>query len=312
MSKLSFCADFGGTSIKLGVLDGDRIEQSEIDAEAQKGLRPKLGQIESEWRRLAAMLGESGPPNLIGLGLPSVIEPWGNRILSGFNKYTDAGEIDLEEWATSTFGAPLLIENDAHSALAGEWTSGAAKGHDNAIFLGFGTGIGTSVISDGIPQRGPHGQAGNLGGHLQINAGGRKCMCGGVGCAEAEASGWSLPGLAEESRLIENSSIVRPVTAGNIFRAAAAGDALAMQLRERSVDVWAALTASMIHAHDPEVVVISGGIMRADGLFEQFRERALGQIWRGAVPPLVRKGALGSKAALIGLQRLAEIRQSRG
>ena len=87
---------------------------------------------------------------------------------------------------------PVFVVNDANAALAGEWAYGAARGCRDVGMLTLGTGIGSSVILDGVPLRGRHGSAGNLGGHFVANVGGAACTCGGLGCAEAEASGWAL------------------------------------------------------------------------------------------------------------------------
>ena len=46
--------------------------------------------------------------------------------------------------------------------------------------------------------RGAHAQAGCLGGHMPVNYRGRLCSCGNIGCAEAEAAGWSLPGIVRD------------------------------------------------------------------------------------------------------------------
>ena len=56
-----------------------------------------------------------------------------------------------------------------------------------------GTGIGGVAMIEGKLLHGKHAQAGCLGGHIPAVFNGRPCVCGAVGCAEAEASGWSLP-----------------------------------------------------------------------------------------------------------------------
>jgi glucokinase len=46
-----------------------------------------------------------------------------------------------------------------------------------------------------------------------------------------------------------------------VFRLAAAGDPCAAALRDHSLLVWSSLAVNLIHAYDPEVLILGGGIM---------------------------------------------------
>lgn len=43
----------------------------------------------------------------------------------------------------------VFIENDARSALLGEWKYGNAKDADNVILMTLGTGIGSAAVTEG-------------------------------------------------------------------------------------------------------------------------------------------------------------------
>ena len=96
-----------------------------------------------------------------------------------------------------------------------------------------------------------------------VRYGGRDCSCGNIGCAEAEASTAFLEKIA--ATLPEwNSSSLRKLATLNyaaVFKYAAAGDSCAVKLRDHSLLVWATLAANLIHAYDPEIVILGGGIM---------------------------------------------------
>ncbi len=77
-------------------------------------------------------------------------------------------------------------------ALLGERYAGAGRGFDDIVMTTLGTGIGGAAMIGGKLLRGKHAQAGCLGGHIPVKFGGRQCTCGAIGCAEAEASGWSF------------------------------------------------------------------------------------------------------------------------
>jgi glucokinase len=48
---------------------------------------------------------------------------------------------------------------------------------------------------------------------------------------------------------------------GLVFKRAAAGDPCAVRLRDHSLLVWSSLAVNLIHAYDPEVLILGGGIM---------------------------------------------------
>ena len=257
--------DLGGTRLKLGVVrDGKVLAQATEPAHSKQGLAPRLPVIRAAWRRLLAEL-KLTPRDCTGISVafPSLIDTRTGRVLAEYGKFADAMELDLRAWARGEFDLPLAIENDARMALIGEWRAGAGRGCDNLVMITLGTGLGTAAIIEGRVLRGPHGQAGVLGGHTTVRYGGRACTCGNVGCAEAEASTAFLCDMVAGSREFDRSPMRNAATLnyGLVFKHAAAGDPCAVALRDHSLLVWSSLAVNLIHAYDPERVIIGGGIM---------------------------------------------------
>jgi glucokinase len=257
--------DLGGTRIKLGLVRGGEVLAHEVlAAHSDLGLRPRLPALAAACRELCAQNGvRVGSCAGIAVAFPSLVDGRTGRILAEYGKYRDGPGVDLRAWARESFGLPLALENDARMALIGEWRHGAGRGHDNVVLVTLGTGLGTSAVIEGRVLRGRHGQAGCLGGHLTVRYGGRACSCGNAGCAEAEASTASLAQVARERRDLAASPLAaEPVLDyAAVFHHAAAGDPCARALQEHSLLVWSALVVNLIHAYDPEVVVLGGGIM---------------------------------------------------
>src|SRR6202012_5934197 len=179
----------------------------------------------------------------------------------------DAIHLDLNGWCRETFGVDLRIENDARMALLGEQYAGTAQDVRDAVMMTLGTGIGGAAMIQGKLLRGAHAQAACLGGHLSVDFRGRVCSCGNFGCAEAEAAGWSLPGILRETPGFAASTLaaVPHLDFYALFTAADEGDMVALEVRQRCLAVWAANAVALVHAYDPEVVIIGGGVMeRAD------------------------------------------------
>ncbi|MBP7483314.1 MAG: glucokinase [Verrucomicrobiota bacterium] len=262
--------DLGGTRLKIGVVrDGKVLAQAVEPAHSQLGLAPQLPVLRDAWLRLLGGL-KLTPADCAGVtvAFPSLVDNATGRILAEYGKFADAMSLDLRAWARAELGLPLAIENDARMALIGEWRAGAGQGCDNLVMMTLGTGLGTCALVEGRVLRGKHGQAGVLGGHLTVRHGGRRCSCGNLGCAEAEASTAHLRQLAETSPAWEHSALRANATLdyAQVFQQAAAGDACAAALRDHSLRVWGALAVNLIHAYDPEVLILGGGIMASAGV----------------------------------------------
>ncbi len=254
-------ADMGGRRIKLGLVrDGAVIAMQVLPADSDRPLQERLSHVAKTLREMCAQQGIS-PANCAGIGLsyPSIVDSTNGRILDHFGKYGEARELDLPAWARREFGLPLAIDNDARVAAIGEWQYGAGRGCANLVMITLGTGIGTGVIINGQVLRGPHGQAGILGGHLTVQAGGRPCVCGNVGCAEAEASTWALRKILAENEAVEPGPA--EIDYARVFQRASEGQEWAVKIRDHSLHIWAATAVSLIHAYDPERIIWGGGIM---------------------------------------------------
>jgi glucokinase len=301
--------DFGGTRIKAGVVVDGRVAAIRVvDAESRGGLAARLPVIVDACRDACAEAGTSIDRAAgIGMGLPCIVR--GGRITSTIDKYPDAKSIDLPKWARDALGLPLALENDANAACAGEWQFGAGRGSSSMVLMTLGTGVGTSAIIEGAPLRGQHGQAGCLGGHVTINIDGARCVCGNVGCVESEASTWALAKFAKADPAFAASPLSREdvLDYRAVFRHADAGDTLATKLRDRAIRVWSAAAVTLVHAYDPELIVVGGGIMKTPGpIVSRMQAFVNEHAWIGwDGKPRVVAGELGDSAALLGLDYFA-------
>lgn len=242
---MELCIDFGGSEIKLGVLD-----QGEPLRTATVPVGP--GDLEAA-AAAASGLAAGLAPAAVGIAVPGIVDRAAGRMVKAHDKHPRLDGLDLVAWSRASFGLPAVIENDARAALVGETANGSAAGARDAVLMALGTGIGTAAIIDGTLLRGAHDHAGVLGGHLTVDFAGARCNCGNIGCAESIAGAWAL-----RRDLAVRGDAVTDVKA--LFEA---DDDAALALRERAVRAWGATAVSLCHAYDPAVVILSGGIMRA-------------------------------------------------
>ncbi|RIK78993.1 MAG: ROK family protein [Planctomycetota bacterium] len=312
---ITLACDFGGRRIKLGVVrDRTLVAQTVLPARADLPLVERLPDVSRGLRELCASQ-ELDPASAAGIGVsyPSVIDPRSGSPVDHFGKYGDVRWVDLQAWAQAEFGLPLALENDARAALIGEWQYGAGRGCDNVVIMTLGTGIGTAAVIEGRLLVGVHGQAGILGGHLTVMQQGRQCICGNCGCAEAEASTSVLDQLARQLPGFADSLLARYATISyeQVFRGE--NDRVSRQLAELSLRVWCTLAVNLIHAYDPEVLILGGGVMGSGEVIQpviaRYVEAHAHTPW-GAVAVVASQ--LGDSAALLAAEWILSQRIQRG
>ncbi len=268
MKKNSIGIDLGGTRIKIGIVADGGIKAKKVIPAKVTGLRANLPDLKNGINQL---LDETGlkPESLHGIGLafPGIVDPNLKKILSTNDKYNDAVDIDLGDWVKNQWGLPFYLENDARMAGVGEWKFGAGQHKDNLVVMTIGTGIGTAAIIEGSILRGKHFQAGCLGGHFSIQSKGRLCNCGNIGCAEAYGSSWSLKEQLLDPANPEAQQLAKEGVHDfeTLFEASRKNNAGARKIQQEFLDVWATTVINLIHAYDPEVVVLGGGVMNSPG-----------------------------------------------
>ena len=263
---IALVIDFGGTNIKMGITrEGKILARQSFPAQSDRGIKPGLAQVEGA---LEGLLDQAGVPrdglSCLGIAMPGIVDVRAKRVLDINDKYTDALDFDFSAWARDSFDLPLVIENDAKSAILGEISYGCCPGETDAVLMTFGTGIGTAAVMGGKLLRGAHHQAGCLGGHFSINEEGRPCSCGGRGCVEAESGGWALPAIAREQKGFAESPLAgaAEIDYKTVMDLADKGDPVSAKLLETLLRRWAMGAVNLVHAYDPAAVILSGGAMK--------------------------------------------------
>ncbi len=307
---LTIGVDLGGTTIKLGLVNGrDIVATKKILADADLNFASKLPAIRSAVDQLLAD-HRINPQQLEGIGLafPSVVNSKRRKILSHYVKFSDADKVDLVQWAREHWSVPLALENDARAALVGEWQYGSGQGYSHVVMITLGTGVGSGVLLDGKLVRGAHHVGGNLGGHTIINLNGSTCNCGIRGCVESEASGWSVHEKFARDPLYPQSLLSQrgDINYQAVFQSAADGDAFATKIRDHSRHVWAVNALNFVHHFDPEVLILGGGIMKsADQIMPYVQDFIDENAWQPAGSIKVVAAKEHNYAGVLGMSYLA-------
>ncbi len=303
-NKYTIGIDLGGTFVKVGLVYAGKIIDSRIfESNMVMGLEANLPYLKSA---IIEILSSNNIPSVrlsgISLAFPGIVDVFEGRVLSTNEKYDDACNIDLNSWCEINFGVPFYIDNDARMATIGEWKYGAAKGLDNVVMMTLGTGIGSGVVLDGRILYGEHFKAGSLGGHFVVDYKGRRCSCGNIGCVEAHASSFFLNKIIADNKSLSEAFRSKDYTFEELFTMCEENEEAGSLIND-CLHVWAAAIVTYIHAYDPQVVVVGGGIMKSkDRILPFIREYVNEYAWCPTRKVEIVASRLGDNAAMLAAE----------
>ncbi len=281
---MRLCIDLGGSSVRAALMSEGDLLGTVVHSRSESFDIDELDAL------VTHALKEFDSHHITGIAIavPGVMNAGKSSLVSAHGKYSALLGVDLKSWAFERFAVPFGLENDARAALMGELAFGVAVGQKDAVLMVLGTGIGTAAVMNGVLLYGRHGHAGILGGHVTIDRNAATCPCGNVGCAESLASTWALKAALEDDPLFPKSAWVRePATQGIKGLVALAGDRddLSERMLAHFVNAWAITLVSLCHAYDPEVVIVTGGVLQSRQIVPQLRSYVHAHLWSSAHRP---------------------------
>ena len=304
MMKYCFGVDVGGTTVKLGLftVEGELLDKWEIKTYTEnEGERILPDVAEAIKGKIAEKLLKAEEICGIGVGVPAPVDKNG-AIERAANVGWMAKEIkkELEELT----GFPCVIGNDANVAALGEMWKGAGEGEKDLIMVTLGTGVGGGIIIDGHAVVGAHGAGGEIG-HITVRDDETEaCGCGRKGCLEQYASATGLVRLAKRyfEKNTKNSILTgKEITAKEVFDAAKAGDAAALEITEEFGAYLGQALVNLAATVDPAVFVIGGGVSKAgDILLETVRKFFYDHAFYGNQKTKITLATLGNDAGIYG------------
>ncbi|MBR3794476.1 MAG: ROK family protein [Clostridia bacterium] len=276
--------DIGGTSIKVGVFDGDML----VHKDSRK---TPFDSPDAVCDLIADMLlGQN--IQLAGVGTAGSVESFSDTV-SASNLGWEG--VPLRRMLTERLGVPVWVDNDAQAAIMAEWHDGVCRGAECAVYLTLGTGIGGAMIVAGKPYRGKN----NLGaefGHMIIHPDGPRCVCGRRGCLEYYASATALKRMAGG------------LSCRTIIDRAKAGDKAMLDVFDAFIRELCIGMNTLIMVFDPEYIVLGGGLSGAGEFLAERCQRELERIFADTTDPLycrVRIARHKNDAGIIGAALLA-------
>lgn len=241
--------DVGGTKTDAVAIDASGAMLGEVRVSTGFGAEAVVASTAAALGRLAETLGTTPQKfDSIGVGVPGAVDSVTGFVAHAVNLGLE--RLDLGGELAARFGTPVNVENDVNAAALGAFHLLGRSHESSMAYLNLGTGLAAGLVLAGGLWRGSRGTAGEIG-HIPVDPAGPLCSCGQRGCLETVASGSAVARLWPTGH---GRSVI------SLFEAAAAGDALAIEVRQRFVDNVASAVRVLVLTVDVDDVVIGGGI----------------------------------------------------
>ena len=297
--------DFGGTTVKLGLCEGDRIisKPAPIQTHHHESAATLIGEIAVH---IDAMRREHPEINSVGIGIPGFV----NFEKGYVHKLTNVrgwDNIPLRDILTERTGLTVAVENDANCMAYAEWKFGAGQGATNMLAITLGTGVGGGLILNGALHRGASSGAGEVG-QMSIHWEGRTGVYNNRGCLEQYIGHRQIAQHAHE--LYKAAGIERDREAcdpAHLALAATNHDPIAIAAWDYVANTLACELCNICWLVSPDTIVVGGGIAGAGAiLFGPLSHHMKAQLhpvfWESLrlVP-----ARFGNEAGILGAARLA-------
>jgi glucokinase len=288
--------DIGGTSIKLGLIQGfDILTSHSVNTVGGRVIADTVQAVDELLVKAKLKLKD-----IAGIGV-TIPGPVSNNVVSVFANI-EVERPDVYEAFIEAFpNTKIVLLNDANAAAIGEVAVLNPPVKD-ALMLTIGTGLGAGIISNYKIIEGAFGQAGELG-HVTIHSPYEfTCGCGKVDCAETILSATGIRRLATKLKASGPTQVNKSSNVKQIFKYAKQGDAFATKVVDEWATYMARLILQMAVITNPSVVIFGGGVSNAGDYLIQKVQAAYDRqlIWKNDKDLQFKLATLGNNAGMIG------------
>lgn len=297
--------DFGGTTVKIGVIEGSKVLDKAPPIATQD--YTDAPSLIDDIARTVKSLQQSFPEiAAVGAGMPGFVDFPTGRVhrLTNVEGWVD---IQLTRELEKRLGLPATADNDASAMAFAEWKLGAGQGKNHLVALTLGTGVGSGLVIDGRIARGANSVASELG-HISINYKGRTGPYGNHGGLEEYIGNNEIVARARELYRDAGQRLsLDDCSPKTLAESANNGDPVALLVWDGIAEKLACALTSTVFLLNPEAIIIGGGVSKAgDLLFKPLKEKLFSQIGKPFREHLeVIPAHFGNEAGMIGAANLA-------
>lgn len=288
MKNLVF--DIGGTSIKCGVCQDNKLtDTEEVPTLARKGGAHIL-------KTVISLIQAHSDYDAIGISTAGQVHARDGYIIYANQNIPGYTGIQYKKTLEELFHVPVAVENDVNAAALGEAVYGAGQDYGQFLMLTYGTGVGGAVINDRKVFHGSSYSASEFGAiitHSDARLAGDDFF---DGCYEKYAS---------TTGLLEMIKPYRPEldTGRKIFQALH-DDTVAYIIDDWVNEIMLGL-ATLTHIYNPSCIILGGGVMSQPLILKKIEEKKSRFIMPSFSHVHIAAAALGNSAGMWGANYLA-------
>ena len=302
----TLAVDFGGTSIKIAVTQGECVLLKAAPLPTAVFDSPEAI-MNAMCRSMKELLQVHPDVKAVGLGMPGWVDFYRGVLYQLTNVPVWNHEVPVREYISKELGLPVVLDIDANCMAYAEWKLGAGKGLENLVCLTLGTGLGGGIVIHDRMLRGKTVSCAELG-QTSIDFAGRVGPFGNKGAIEEYLGNNEF--AADAARRYAEAGITRSkeeCAPHLLAQYAHNGDQIAIDLFRDFAEKLATLVMNLMYALVPEAIIIGGGLANAgELLFAPLRESLKAQLFPVHYQALnILPAHFGTEAGLIGAGLMA-------
>ena len=285
--------DVGGTKIAAGIVtfpSGIILKKITEPTRPRSGGDSLLATVRGISERLVSLTNESGlTPVGIGLGVAELVDLEGNVTSDHTIKWVG---VPVRKLLGDL--APTVVDADVRVASLGEARFGIGIRYQSFVYVSVGTGIGSTLVQEGIPYAGSKGNA------LIMGSSPLSTSCTECGSKLDPVLEEFSSGPALVHRFLAAGG--KATRAEDVVGAAREEDPSAIDIITSGAESLGVSVAFLVNVLDPQAVIVGGGLGSSEGMYFKHlvistRERIWSQHSRDL--PIL-QSRLGPDAGLVG------------
>jgi len=260
--------DIGGTNIRVGTVDSNiNLKDEKIFSSRQlQGEKAVENLVESLKSYIDSL---QLPVEAVSIGFPSTINKNRDVLINTPNLSGFTG-VQIKKICEDALKTSIFINRDAAMLLYYDLYKLGIKNDSVIVGVYIGTGIGNSIIVDGVEITGHDGVACELG-HIPVPGRDMLCSCGLKGCIELYAGGKGLERICAEA-----------------FPETAIGDIFVKHCNTPQIEQFISDVADVIVIEitilNPGCVVLGGGVLQMEAFPKELLRQTILKKTRRPVP----------------------------
>jgi predicted NBD/HSP70 family sugar kinase len=188
--------DSANTVIAICDIKGKLREKKVLRTEKEMGPEEFLQYVAREALELSERLEIPKDRLLgIGVGVPGVVDKKQGISIRAYGVWGEP--VEVRHILENVTGLEVLVENNVNAFATAEILFGNGREYNDFFLIKWGPGVGSAIICGGNLYETENARAAEFG-HVIVDPGGSKCVCGKCGCLETIVSAKALSGKNKE------------------------------------------------------------------------------------------------------------------